>query len=257
MFRKILVIFIFVLICTLFSGYFYCADRYAAQQGGMLACNDIKVIITNSQSQNFISESEIADMVRPAIKSMTMKDVSINSLEQHLCKSSAICKAEAYIQHPATLVLEVVQRNPVVRFQTEKGGFYCDSTGYILPLLGRITLDLPIVGGRLPFKVPASTDGYPESGRQWLESMLCLTEAIRNNPYWSKEIEQIWVENNGEITLYTRSCNEKFIFGSLNDPEDKLTKMAGYYRTIRPKALAQGKHYNVINLKYKDQIICK
>lgn len=257
MFRKILVIFMFVLICVLFSGYFYCADRYAAQQAGPLSGDNIKVIITNGQSQNFISESEIVEMVRPAVKNMTMKEISINSLEQHLCNSSAICKAEAYIQHPATLVLEVAQRNPVVRFQTDKGGFYCDSSGYVLPLLGRITLDLPIVSGKLPFKVPATRDGYPETGREWLGSLLQFTEQIRNNPYWSKEIEQLWVEDNGDVVVYTRSCNEKFIFGSLNDSGDKLTKMAGYYRTIRPKALAEGKQYEVINLKYKDQIICK
>ena len=72
MFRKILVIFIFVVICTLFSGYFYCADRYAAQQAVPLSGDNIKVIITNSQSQNFISEGEVADMVRPAVKNMTV-----------------------------------------------------------------------------------------------------------------------------------------------------------------------------------------
>ena len=59
------------------------------------------------------------------------------------------------------------------------------------------------------------------------------------------------------MVLYTRSGDEKFIFGSLNDIDDKLTKMAGYYRTIKPQAKAKGKTYKTVNLKYKDQIICK
>ncbi len=257
MFRKILVISLFVLICILFSGYFYCADRCVANLGTPLSGEDIKVIITNRQGQNFVSESELAERIKPAVVGKTIEDLNINALEDFLCGSSAICKAQAYVQHPSTIVLEVTQRNPVVRFQNESSGFYCDSSGYILPLLGRITLDLPIVGGKFPFKTPKRYDGYPESGREWLLKLIHLSEAIRNNPYWSREVEQIWVENTGDVVIYTRSGNEKFIFGSLDDSDAKLTKMAGYYRTIKPKGLAAGKHYTTVNLKYRDQIICK
>ena len=57
--------------------------------------------------------------------------------------------------------------------------------------------------------------------------------------------------------LYTRSCSEKFILGSAGDAAAKLEKMAGYYRTIRPEAARKGKTYTTVNLKFKNQIICK
>lgn len=257
MFRKILVIVGFVVVCALFSGYFYCADRYARQQTAGVRCDKIDVVITNSNAQDFISKEEVAEMVRSAAIGKKMDEINIHGLEQRLCASSAICKAEAYLRMPSTLSLEVTQRNPVARFQTASGGFYCDSSGFILPLLGKVTLDLPVVSGKLMFDLPARMSGYPTRGRDYLESMLRLTETIRNNSYWSREIEQIWVEENSDVVLYTRSGDEKFIFGSLNDIDDKLTKMAGYYRTIKPKAKAEGKTYKTVNLKYKDQIICK
>lgn len=257
MFRKILVILGFVVICALFSGYFYCADRYASSQGDKTYCDKIDVIIVNSHSQNFVSESEVADMIRSAAIGKKMEDININGLEKRLCASSAICKAEAYLRSPSTLVLEITQRNPVARFQSSRGGFYCDSSGFVLPLLGKVTLDLPVVSGRMMFDVPDNLSGYPTRGREYLEGMLQLTEAIRNNSYWSREIEQIWVEDNSDVVLYTRSGDEKFIFGGLNDIDGKLTKMAGYYRTIKPAAQKENKHYNTVNLKYKDQIICK
>ena len=257
MFRKILVILGFLLVCGLFSGYFYCAERYSRQQASMLECDKIEVIITNSHSQNFITKAEVADMVRPAVFGMTIGDIDMDGLERYLCASSAICKAEAFVRNPATIVVEVTQRNPVVRFQTSEGGFYCDSSGYILPLLGKVTLDLPIVSGKLLFDVPKDHKGYPESGREWLSDMIRFTESVRNNPYWSREIEQIWVDDNRDVVLYTGSCSERFVLGSLDDTGDKLEKMAGYYRTIRPRALSKGKTYSTVNLKYKDQIICK
>lgn len=257
MFRKILVIFLGVLVCALLSGYFWCADRFTAQQAGSLTCDKIEVIITNPRAQNFISEDEVAAMARPFAAGKRIEGLDVNSLEEYLCHTSAICAAEAYIHNPATLTLEVTQRNPVLRFQTESGGFYCDSSGFILPLLGKVTLDLPVVSGHLRFDAPKNFSGHPTSGQQWLSQLLKLTETVRRNPYWSREIEQIWVEDNSDIVLYMRSCDEKFIFGSLGDTEAKLTKLAGYYRTIRPEAAAKGKKYTTVNLKYKDQIICK
>lgn len=257
MFKKILAILGLVVVCAIFSGYFYFTGRYAATQADLQRCNNIDVIITNPQEQNFISQSEVADMVKRSVLGTKTDNLNTFALEQRLCASSAICKAEAYIKHPATLTLEVTQRNPVVRFMTPTGGFYSDSSGYILPLLGKVTLDLPVISGRLLFEVPASLSGYPKRGQQWLKDMINLSETIRNNSYWSQEIEQIWVEENSDIVLYTKSCNEKFVFGNPQDVDAKLQKMAGYYRTIRPEAKAKGKTYTTVTLKYKDQIICK
>ena len=257
MFRKILVILGFVFVCCLFSGYFYCADRYATQQAAQLECDKIEVVITNSRGQEFISKEEVADMIRDMVLGKTIKDIDMNHLEGFLCESDAICKAEAFVRNPSTIVIEIAQRFPVVRFQTPQGSFYCDSSGYILPMMGKLRLDLPIVSGNLLFDVPASGSGYPDSGREWLDDLIKLTESIRNNSYWSRETEQIWVDSNSDIVLYTNSCSERFVFGSLDNSADKFDKMAGYYRTIRPQALSKGKHYTTVNLKYKDQIICK
>ena len=257
MFRKILVILGAVVVCTLFSGYFWCAGRFTAQQAGALTCDRIEVIIKNPRSQNFIREDEVAALVRPSALGKRLDAMDVNAMEEFLCRTSAICQAEAYVHGPSTLTLEVVQRNPVLRFQTDAGGFYCDNSGFILPLLNNVTLDLPVVSGHLRFQLPPNLSGYPTAGEDWVAELLHLTEAVRNNPYWSREIVQIWVEENSDIVLYTRSCDEKFIFGSLADSDAKLTKMAGYLRTIRPEAARQGKKYTTVNLKYKDQIICK
>lgn len=257
MFRKIMTIAGLLAACAVFSGYFYCVGRYGGQQTGELCCRDIKVIITNPQRQNFISEEQVSAMVRDYALGCRMDDLNINALENLLCTSSSICASQVYIEAPATLTMEVTQRNPTVRFQTPGGGFYCDSSGFILPLLGGVTLNLPTVAGSLPFSVPQSGSGYPESGLESLRSLIGLCDAIRTNAYWSQEVEQIWIEPDSDIVLYTRSCSEKFILGSSDDATSKLEKMAGYYRTIRPEAAAGGRTYSTVNLKFKNQIICK
>ena len=109
MFRKILVIVGFVVVCALFSGYFYCADRYARQQTAGVRCDKIDVVITNSNAQDFISKEEVTEMVRSAAIGKKMDEINIHGLEQRLCASSAICKAEAYLRMPSTLSLEVTQ----------------------------------------------------------------------------------------------------------------------------------------------------
>lgn len=211
----------------------------------------------NSQSQNLINEHEIEEIVRPIALDRTIKDINIKYLEDYLRGQSAVIDAEAFVSGPSTVVVEVALRKPVVRFQTQQGSFYCDHDGYIIPMQGKSTFELPIVSGNIQFEVPKDFTGYPASGSQWLGKLIDFSETISNNSYWSREIEQIWIDNNGDVELFTNSCSERFIIGSLNSTSDKLDKMAGYYRTIRPKAAAKGKRYTTVNLKYKDQIICK
>ena len=92
MFKKILVILCLVVVCAIFSGYFYCAGRYSASQTALERCNNIDVIITNPQQQNFIGEGEVADLVRNVVMGKQIESINTYALEERLCASSAICQ---------------------------------------------------------------------------------------------------------------------------------------------------------------------
>lgn len=260
MFRKILIVFGLLVICALFSGYFYHTGRYTAASEAELRCNSIQVVFSGNPKQKFITEDDLKDVVKSSVIGKPVNDIDTYRLEELVSETGVISHAEIYVSQPAVLVMEVEQRDPIVRINTDSFSCYADSCGYLLPLMDGITLDLPIISGNVPVVARQGLRGFPTAGRDWLRHTLTLTEAIRQNSYWGAEIEQIWVDDNTDFVLYTRSLPESFIFGQIGDKgdiQDKLNKMAGYYRTIRPKALKDGTHYNTVDLKFKDQIICK
>lgn len=260
MFRRILIIFGLMVICALFSGYFYHTGRYTAEYEADLRCNSIQVTFKGNPRQKFITEDDLKEVVASSVIGKTVSEIDTEELEKTVSETGVICHAEIYVSQPSVLVMEVEQRNPIVRINTDSFSCYADSSGYLLPLMDDIILDLPIISGHLPLVAQQDLRGFPISGRDWLHHTLTLTETVRRNSYWGSEIEQIWVNADSDFVLFTRSMPESFIFGQIgdrNDIQEKLEKMAGYYRTIRPMAEGNNIHYKTVNLKYKDQIICK
>ena len=260
MFRKILIIFGLLVTCALLSGYFYHTGKYTAECEAQLRCNEIKVVFKGDPRQKFITEEELKDVVGADAIGRAVNTIDADRLETLVSETGVIRHAEIYISQPSVLVMEVEQRDPIVRINTDSFSCYADSCGYLLPLIDNITLDLPIISGKVPVVPQKNLRGFPAEGLDWLRHTLTLTETIRKNSYWSAETEQLWVNNDSDFVIFTRSLPEKFVFGQIGDKDDirsKLDKMAGYYRTIRPKALEKDTHYNTIDLRYKDQIICK
>ena len=254
MFKKILAILFCIVVTAIFAAYFFFVSRLEAKEAPDLTCSKINVLIQDSLDKNFISVAEIRQMVADSALGVKLSDINTNAIEQNLTSSGVLSTAEAYTSYPDILNVVVTQREPVVRIKTESGDFYCDRDGYILPVAGAKALDLPVVTGQLPVELQRGPTEGTDAG-EWLDRMLPFTERIRNNAYWSDEIEQIEVAKDGNITLYMRKRPFHIIFGSATDLGDKFQKMAVFYKTILPTE--EGEKYKTVNIKYKNQIICK
>ncbi|MBP9986773.1 MAG: hypothetical protein KBT44_02455, partial [Bacteroidales bacterium] len=138
MFRRILIIFGLVVICALFGGYFYHISKYTAGYEAETRCNDIQVVFKGNTTQRFISDNDLKDVVKSSVIGRPVKDIDTGSLEKLVSETGVISHAEVYVSQPATLVMEVEQRNPIVRICTDAFNCYADSCGYLLPLMDDI-----------------------------------------------------------------------------------------------------------------------
>ena len=244
----------FTFVAALFGAYFYFVSRLEAKEAPALTCSRINVIIQDSLAKNFISVADIRRMVADSTLGVRLADINTHSIEQALTQSGAISTAEAFTVYPDALDIVITQREPVVRIRTAERDFYCDRNGFLLPVTGAKALNLPVVTGRLPIELHQGTVEDPD-GAAWLGNLLTFTERVRNNAYWSEEIEQIEVAPDGNITLYLRKRPFRIIFGSATDLDAKFRKMSVFYKTILPTE--EGAGYKTVNLKYKNQIICR
>lgn len=186
-----------------------------------------------------------------------MDSLDLAGIENMLDTKSAVLKSQVWVTEDGILHVSITQREPVVRFQTPEGGFYMDDRSCIFPLQHGYTARVPVIDGYLPLKVREGYKGEvsdPDQ-KEWADRVLQLVNHMKASGVWDKNISQINVRENGDILMVPRSGREIFIFGKLEDIQDKFSRMEKYYTHIAPSK--EKGYYGSVNLKYKGQIICR
>lgn len=213
-----------------------------------IVCNGIKIEILDSCQNRFIDDKSLNSYIdREYGEYIGVKADSINlsRIEEIVERKTAIYNGEAFITKDGNLHIEVTQKTPAVRFQGRSDSYYADQDGNVFPLQRTYTSYVPIIDGA----IPARNDSIR------VRSLTRFMMNFENDKVWKGKIVQIHIDPQGNMTLYPREGREKFLFGQMNNVEEKIEKMHKYYTNILPK---KGKdYYKTVDLKYADQIVCK
>jgi cell division protein FtsQ len=88
-----------------------------------------------------------------------------------------------------------------------------------------------------------------------LKDIFPLVSFINDNNFWSAQIDQIFVDDNDEIDLIPRVGNQLVHLGTTENFKGKLRNLEAFYDKVLPEV--GWNKYSLINLEYKDQIVCK
>ncbi len=258
MLKKTVTIILWTLTAVIFGCYFYFAFGLSRSGKKQERCTGIKVTILDSAINNFITKSDVEAIIKSSDLNPIGAErrwVALDEIEMLLEHKSAIRKSDAYIGADGLLKVEVTQRRPVLRIQTANGGFYIDDTQYIFPLVESFTSYVPIITGNIPVKLKEGFRGEVSyADKEWIESIIRLGEYLDRHPLWNAQIQQIYVEDNGDFSFYTAVGDQKIIFGAIEDIDYKFAKLKTYYKQIVP--VYGWERYDQVNLKFSDQIVC-
>lgn len=168
--------------------------------------------------------------------SVLLDDVSFKVIEDLLLSHPSIKSAIVYSDMNGKVCIKVKQRKPIVRIQSEKDGFYLDEDGLRMPLSDEYTARMLLVTG--------------DVNTISLEDVFFITDKIYKDEFLKKQIVQIDVKAS-EMLMLTR-LGEQLEFGKVKNVKEKFEKLMLYYE----KGNSQNKEYKVLNLKYKNQIVC-
>jgi cell division protein FtsQ len=87
-----------------------------------------------------------------------------------------------------------------------------------------------------------------------LKDIFPMINYIRNDSFWNAQIDQIWVDRDGEIDLIPRAGHHIVHLGTTENFMEKLDNLEAFYTEILP--VAGWNTYKRINLEYKGQIVC-
>ena len=233
--------------------------RTVRQESALVVCGRLDVHFADSL--RFVSKQDIRDYLDkrygPYIGER-MDSVQLARIEDMLESRSAVSRCEAWATDDGVLHLDITQRAPVLRFMYgEQEGFYVDESGYIFPLHPSYTAPVPVVEGAIPVDIPAGYKGEAQDdwARAWIAGVLAMNRHIAANRSWQRRIEHIRVRPGGELLLSLTGRSEEFFVGQPQDIPDKLQRIDRYLGTIAPSK-PEG-YYHTVNVKYKQQIICR
>ena len=81
-----------------------------------------------------------------------------------------------------------------------------------------------------------------------------MSKLINNDTFLKSQIVQIHINNNGYFELIPRIGNQRILFGSSENMENKFKKIKLFY-TNGPNSKDLNK-YDTLNILYENQIIC-
>ena len=233
-----------IIVATLLFCYIVFVSYFFRESRGGKDCHDLEIVVLDSLDKHFVSENDLKFILQRAGLNPINKpidEVNTDLIENELLKNEMIAEVEVYKTPSGLVKLEVEQKIPILRILGSKGNYYVDNLGTTMPVSHRYVAHVPVVSG-------------------FVEKELAIGELykfalfLQENDFWNSQIEQIYVHPDNEIELIPRVGNHRIVLGTLADFEKKLENLKLFYEKAIPKV--GWEKYSIINLRYKNQIVC-
>jgi len=222
------------------------------------------IINIDYETENrFISENDIlSQIINPGDSSKKLiSSFDVFEIETKINNNSSVKEAEVYRTIDGQLVVNVKQRRPIVRVYTATENYYIDEKGFLMPTSKKYTARVPIVNGFVrdsfgkgsAFNYANLSDSL--TGGTMLDDIYKIAKYIDGSLFWKAQIEQIYVNKDLELELVPKVGNHKIVLGGIERFENKFNKLMIFYQKGLKKT--GWNEYSEINLKYKDQVVCK
>ena len=241
MLKKILIISVVVLLLAyLLFTIFYLNPRSKKD----LKCKEMRIEVVDTLDRHYLTSNDIRNYIAKAGLSPVgkkMSSVNTAAIESKLKENQLIKRAECFKTVDGTVRIKVYQKIPVLRIFSPKGSYYVDNEGEKMPVPDNFAAYLPVASGFI-------SDSLAK--KQLYEFALFLQQ----DKFWNSQIKQIYVEQNGDVYLTPAVGDHQIILGKIEDYKENLEKLRLFYDKGLNK-IGWNK-YSVINLKYKNQVVC-
>jgi cell division protein FtsQ len=229
-------------------------------------CKKVVIRINYGAADVLITKKDVDSIVMKTagiLKGKPMGYINTGSIENAIRKQAYVAKVAVYESNEGTVFIEIRQREPLLRIINRKyESFYLDESGTLLPVNPNFSARVLVANGIIddsymknPYyriNVLALSDSiYYDS---LLTNLYKLTMYITHDEFLKTQIAQIYVNDLREFELIPRIGNHVILLGKAEDLDDKFKRLYAFYR-YGLNNIGWNK-YNVINIKYKNQVVC-
>ncbi len=219
-----------------------------------LKCSDVKVLLPGRY--NFVERDEIDRILLEnggVLVGKDLNDINIHKLENRLKANPFIEYAKVYADMDGVVHVQIRQREPVLRvINMANVHFYVDDNGFKMPVSDNYTAKVLVVNGFIDEDFNGKIDTIKS---KLVKDLYDAALFIKADTLWDNQVEQLFVELNGDIELVPRVGDHKIILGDTDSLQTKFRNLLLFYKKAMPKV--GWETYKTINLKYINQIVCE
>ncbi|MDO9154655.1 MAG: cell division protein FtsQ [Paludibacter sp.] len=208
-----------------------------------IICKDLIISFPDNEANRLFSKNDISEILEHADLhpiGESYKDIQTEKIEKKLLEIFEISQTECIKTPSGKVYLTVRQRTPKFLIAGNEC-FYVDNNRKIMPVTLNQAIYLPVVSGYI---TKSMAEGI----------LFDFVSFIEENPFWSAQIEQIYVKKNLDVELVPRVGNAVILMGKLDNFRAKLDKLKLLYSNVLNEI--GWDRYNIINLQYENQIVC-
>ncbi|MCD7938315.1 MAG: cell division protein FtsQ, partial [Tannerellaceae bacterium] len=179
-------------------------------------CRNLIVQVKDSLEKHFVTEADLLSFLRKADLDpigKPMASINTDQIETELMKNEMIARVEVYKTPSGAIKLEVLQKVPILRVITSQGtNYYVDNEGSTMPISRRYAAHVPVATGYISREL-ATGELYD------------FALFLRKNEFWYSQIDQIYVQPTGEVTLIPRVGDHRILLGTFENYMEKLENL--------------------------------
>lgn len=219
-----------------------------------LKCNDVRVLLPGRY--NFVERDEIDRIILQSggvLVGKDLNDINIHKLENRLKANPFIEYAKVYADMDGVVHVQIRQREPLLRvINMANVHFYIDGKGLKMPVSDNYTARVLVVNGFIDEDFSGKVDTIKS---KLVKDLYDAALFIKADTLWDNQVEQLFVELNGDIEIVPRVGDHKIILGNTDSLQTKFRNLLLFYKKAMPKV--GWETYKTINLKYINQIVCE
>ncbi len=233
-----------IILWVLLLAFFPVVFSFISQGKSKVVCSQVQVVVRDSANYQFVTSEQIRSVLLnkyPRLLGGAIEDIDCEEIETFLGKHEAINECEAYYTIGGNLNVFIGQKKPLLRVFSGYDSFYLDENGNKMTLFDQYASHTLVLSGHV-------------NKLDSLNEVVEFARFINDNPFWNAQIEQIYVEQNGEFSLAPRVGDQIVYLGSLENYSIKMRNLYALYTDgLHPR---EWNNYKEISLKYEGQIIC-
>jgi len=162
-----------------------------------------------------------------------------------------IKEAEVFVDNKDRLYIAIQQREPIVRiFSKNRTSYYLDSDGIEIPAYKGSTIRVPVASGNIDEYEPGFLQSRDKNN---LQDVFAVAKYVHNDEFLTALVEQIDVQEDGEIVLVPKVGRQKIAMGKIDINEE--SEMINRFDLMKQMYEQGMKHvgwrtYDTLKVKY-------